>query len=128
MRRPPLLVLLALLCFAIPPSLMSQEAKAPGQSPVAGVPKLDYPDSSSGLERLAKDIIKAQKENDGARADALVHSLLLPNPRAWYEMTFGPVIAKFEGALYESAAASIPATLAGDFLNAEELNFSHLRA
>jgi TonB family protein len=132
MRRPPLPLLLALFCFAIPPRLRSQEeAKAPtppAQSRVAGIPKLDYPDSSSGLERLAKDIIKAQKENDGARADALLRSLLLPNPRAWYEMTFGPVIAKFEGALYESAAASIPATLAGDFLNTEKLNFSHLRA
>jgi len=131
MCRPLLLVLLVLLCFAIPPRLRSQAAQAPtppAQSPAVGNPKLDYPDSTSGLEHLAKDIIQAQKENDGARADALLHSLLLPNPRAWYEMTFGPGIAKFEGALYESAAASIPATLAGDFLNAEKLNFSHLRA
>jgi hypothetical protein len=43
-------------------------------------------------------------------------------------MAFGPVIATFEGALYESAVASIPTTLAGDFLNAKKLNFSHLRA
>jgi hypothetical protein len=113
MCRPLLLVLLVLLCFAVPPRLRSQEAaKAktpPAQSRAAGTPKLDYPDSTSGLERLAKDIIQAQKENAGALADALLHSLLLPNPRAWYEMTFGPVIAKFEGALYESVAASIHA-------------------
>src|ERR1700676_1166317 len=100
----PLRFLLLLLCLAIPSRLTSQEPKAPAwPSPAAGTPKLDYPDSTSGLERLGKDIVKAQRENDGARADALLHSLILPNPRAWYETTFGPIIAKSEGALNEAA-------------------------
>jgi hypothetical protein len=73
-----------LLCFAIPPRLTSQEAPKipstpPAPSPAAGTPKLDYPDSTSGLERLTKDIIKAQKENDGACVDALLYALVLPN-------------------------------------------------
>ena len=108
----------------------SQEpARIPPTPPPATIPSApDYPDSTSGLEHIAKDIIKAQRENDGARAEALLRSLILPTPRLWYETTFGPTIARSEGMLYASATPSLPATLAGDFLNAQTQHFSHLEA
>lgn len=108
----------------------SQEpARIPPTPPPATIPAApDYPDSTSGLEHLAKDIIKAQRENDGPRAEALLRSLILPTPRLWYETTFGPTIARSEGMLYASATPSLPATLAGDFLNAQTQHFSHLEA
>lgn len=108
----------------------SQEpARIPPTPPPATIPAApDYPDSTSGLEHLAKDIIKAQRENDGARAEALLRSLILPTPRLWYETTFGPTIARSEGMLYASATPNLPATLAGDFLNAQTQHFSHLEA
>ena len=87
-----------------------------------------YPDSTAGLEHLAKDIIKAQKSNNGAAADVLLRSLILPQPRAWYERVFGPIIANNEGALYERAAASVPPTLAREFLDAEQLNANSMEA
>ena len=130
MLRPLFLYLVLLIACLFAPSSPSQEpARIPPTPPPATIaPAPDYPDSTSGLEHLAKDIIKAQKENDGARADALLRSLILPTPRVWYETTFGPVIAKSEGMLYASATPSLPATLAGDFLNAQNLHFSRLEA
>jgi hypothetical protein len=79
--------------------------------------KLAYPDSPAGLEHLLKDILQAQKENDGAKAEALLQGFILPNPAAWYEATFGSVIARNEGALYESAQSSVAPTLGRDLLN-----------
>ena len=130
MLRPLFLFLvLVIACLSALSSPSQEPARIPPTPPPATIaPAPDYPDSTSGLEDLAKDIIKAQKENDGARAEALLRSLILPTPRVWYETTFGPVIAKSEGMLYASATPSLPATLAGDFLNAQNQHFSHLEA
>jgi TonB family protein len=46
--------------------------------------KLDYPDNTTGLESLAKEILKAQKDGDSARASALAQTMVLPDPAAWY--------------------------------------------
>lgn len=100
-------------------SLRAQSSSAPAAgTPPVPVAKLDYPDSTSGLERLVKDILKAQLDNDNAGGEALLMSLVLPNPRSWYESTFGPVIAKNEGALYEQASSEMPRILAKNFLDA----------
>jgi TonB family protein len=130
MLRPILLLIFLLICLAASSRLISQEAPSapPIQPSVVVTPNPDYPNSTSGLERLAKDVIKAQKDNDGARAEFLLHSLVLPDARIWYETTFGPVIARQEGARYEAATTSIAATLAGDFLNVQKFNFSRLQA
>ncbi len=122
-----LFVALVMACLFAPFSPSQEPARIPPIPPPATIaPVPDYPDSTSGLEHLAKDIIEAQKENDGARAEALLRSLILPTPRVWYETTFGPVIAKSEGMLYAWATPSLPATLASDFLNAQSQHFSHL--
>jgi len=93
-------------------------AQQPATALAQSVAIASYPESTSGLEHLAKDILKAQKENDGARANELLRSLVLPNPRSWYENTFGPAIAEHEGALYERALPTVSATLARFFLDA----------
>jgi len=79
--------------------------------------KLNYPDTTSGLEHLAKDILKAQKANDATTADALLRSLILPNPQTWYTGTFGPIIGENDGGHYEKASAELPSALATNFLN-----------
>jgi TonB family protein len=82
--------------------------------------KLEYPDNPGGLEKLAKDIMKAQRENDPSRAGELLQSLLLPNPRAWYTQVFGERTAAKEGAQYESIADRLPLELASAFVNASQ--------
>lgn len=90
--------------------------------------KLDYPDSPSGLERLAKDILKAQKENDSALADLLLKSMVLPNAYDWYQHIWGDFAADQVGDYYEKAAASLPPSLARSFLNITRDNFTEVRA
>jgi hypothetical protein len=74
--------------------------------------KLDYPDSTAGLEHLVEDIIKAQKANAGDRAEALLQSLVLPPPRAWYDMAFGTSVAEESKSIYEQSGAGIPNSMA----------------
>jgi TonB family protein len=120
----PVLVVV-LFSFALSPIESAKHFAASPQTTVT-TSQLEYPDSTAGLEHLAKDIIKAQKTNDGARAEMLLRSLILPQPHAWYERVFGPIIAGNEGALYERASASVPPTLAREFLDAGQFNLNSM--
>ena len=111
-------------------TLAAQDAPAQALAnprPAPTLAKLDYPDSTSGLEHLVKDIIRAQKENDGARADALLKSFILPNPRTWYDQVFGEDVAQSPISLYEKSFAAIPASMARFFLNAQAENMSQVQ-
>lgn len=102
----------------------SQRPPAP---PASAVPKLNYPDSASGLEHLTKDIVKAQSENDGARAEGLLETFILPNAREWYEQEFGAEAAAKAGDYYERIAKSFPAILAHTFLDVRRDEFSEIK-
>jgi TonB family protein len=104
------------LSFASAVSLQAQGSVAP--PPTATALKLDYPDSTAGLRHLVKDIIKAQKANAGDRADALLQSLVLPQPRAWYDMAFGTSVAEESKSIYEQSGAGIPNSMAQFLLRA----------
>jgi len=101
---------------------------SPSPASAQAAPKLDYPDSPSGLEHLAKDILKAQRENDAARADALLNSLVLPNAQDWYARIFGTYAGNNAGAYYDRVAASLPPSLARSFLNSVQGEFSEISA
>lgn len=92
------------------------------------MPKPNYPDSTSGLEHLVKDILKAQAQNDGARADALLRSFVLPNSYDWYDRFFGREAANGVGEYYEKAAPSVAPSLAHIFLDIQQQNFSQVDA
>ncbi len=96
-------------------------AQDPGvQQPVAQSPAIaSYPDSTSGLEHLLKDIIKAQKENDGTRAEALLGSLILPDYTRWYYENFDDGIAKLGVAAYAANLNTFAAQLARYFLEVQ---------
>jgi len=113
-----------ILSPAIP--LLAQSA-SPRPPSSATTPNFDYPDSTSGLEHLVKDIIKAQKENDGVRAATLLQSLILPNPREWYDRIFGGDVAETPESLYEKAGSSIPTSMAHFFLNAQSENMDQVQ-
>ena len=76
-----------LLILALGPgsvcSLHTRQNPAPRATASASPSQLDYPDSTSGLEHLIRDIMKApQKNYDLAQADLLLKSLILPHPQA----------------------------------------------
>jgi TonB family protein len=119
---------LALSCAAAM-SLCAQES-APPQSAAspAKPPRLDFPDTPGGLEHLAKQIIKAQKEGDTALASALAQSMVLPDPANWYLQTFGPGIANDEGAKYAAGQKSVPNEILKFFFGAIQNHFTDVSA
>jgi TonB family protein len=86
--------------------------------------KLDYPNSASGLEHLIRDILKAQESNDGVHADALLKSLVLTDPRGWYDRVFGVDVGNEPVATYEKSAAAVSPSVGRVLLDAETRNFT----
>jgi hypothetical protein len=89
---------------------------------------LDYPENTRGLERLAKDIINAQKEGHQSRASELAQSMVLPDPASWYLQTFGPDIANDEGAKYAAGQKNLPAEILKFFFGAIQSQFTEVTA
>jgi len=118
-------ILAFLVCssFAGIPSYAQSEASTASPTPPAA--KLDYPNSTSGLEHLAKDIIEAQKKDDGPRADLLLKSMVLPNPVEWYKATFeGTRVGEY----YSRVAPGIPRSLAKTFLDSQSQRYTRIEA
>ncbi|MGB7284360.1 MAG: energy transducer TonB [Candidatus Acidiferrum sp.] len=109
--RPAFMFSLAFCCLGVSPSHAQAPVSAPPPSTPVNPLKLDFPDSTKGLENLAKEILKAQKNGDSARATALAQSMVLPDPAAWYLQTFGPPIASDEGAKYAADRTRLPAEI-----------------
>lgn len=131
MLRLPRRVLLS--CFALFQLLvLGAEAQetAPAQpstiAPKAGT--VDYADNVRGLERLAKDIMNAQKEANESRAMELAQSMVLPDPVNWYLQTFGPDIANDEGAKYAVDKKNLPAEILKVFFGAIQSHFAEVTA
>src|SRR5271167_2548300 len=119
--RPPLcrLLVFSFLVSCSQVSISHAQAPTPGQSSASPIPvKLDFPDSTSGLERLTKEIFKAQKDGDSARASALARSMVLPDPAAWYLQTFGSDIANEEGSKYTADQSRLPTEILTFFFEA----------
>lgn len=115
-----------LFLFAAALSLNAQETPPPTQPPVPATQPahLDYADDVRGLEHLAKDIIKAQKEGNQSHALELAQSMVLPDPATWYLQTFGPNIANDEGAKYAADRKNIPAEILKFFFGAIQNHFT----
>jgi TonB family protein len=119
---------LALILTASLSAQTPAERATPVPPPVPAIPKPAYPDSTSGLEHLAKDILKAQAQNDTVRADALLQSLALPDAYDWYDRSFGRGAADVVGEYYQKAAASVAPSLARNFIDIQERGFSQIQA
>jgi TonB family protein len=110
-------------------ALCAQEAAPPQSSASpATLLRLNLPDTPGGLEHLAKEIIKAEKEGDTARAAALAQSMILPNPAQWYLQTFGPDIANDEGAKYAASQKNLSNEIVRFFFGALQNNFTSVDA
>ncbi len=128
-RLPLALVLVLCLNLAAPLSPQTPPQTPPPARPSgAATFKPDYPESTSGLEHVARDILKAQAQNDADRADALLKSLVLPNAYDWYDRFFGREAADVVGEYYEKASASIPPSLAHIFVDIQQQKFSQIDA
>jgi hypothetical protein len=123
MMRPMLggLLLTLILSFVFDTALRGQPTQTPSaaDSTTVAEPKLDNPDSAAGLEHLVRDILlKAQKTIDGARAEYLLKSMVLPDPHTWYVQAFGENVGGEPEAQYEKSASAIRPALTRYFLDA----------
>ncbi|HYL86661.1 MAG TPA: energy transducer TonB [Candidatus Angelobacter sp.] len=110
------------------PTYAQEPAPAPAPASSPKPANLDYADNPHGLEHLAKDIIKAQKEGHESRALELAQSMVLPDPAAWYLRTFGPDIANDEGAKYAAGKKTLPAEILKIFFGAIQNDFTDVTA
>lgn len=115
------------VCSAAALPLCAQQTAAP-QSPAGSAPPPHLDDNTGGLERLAKQIIKAQKEGDTALASALAQSMVLPDPANWYLQNFGPDIADDEGAKYTAGQKGGPNEILKFFFGAIQNRFTDVSA
>lgn len=106
---------LCLFTVCVSPLALGAQKTPSTSLPIAPEINLNYPDNPGGLEKLAKDILKAQKESNTVLAGQLLQSLILPNPRSWYAENFILAAAADGAAEYEAASKIIP-TQIGTFL------------
>jgi len=64
-------------------------ASGDGDPSSADTTDVSYPDSTEGLERLVRDILRAVKSDPSGEALRLTHSLQLPDHEVWFADTFG---------------------------------------
>jgi TonB family protein len=77
--------------FAAAGVLSPQESARPA-SPVrlAAAPAIpSYPDSTKGLEKLMKDMMKLVEAGDSGTLALYTRSLAIPDPQTWYKSVFG---------------------------------------
>ena len=123
-----LLICLAFFQFGVPGVRAQETTPAQPSTVPPKAANLDYPDNIRGLERLAKDIMKAQKDGNEARAMELAQSMILPDPVNWYLQTFGPNIAIDEGAKYAADRQNLPAEILKFFFGALQNHFTDVTA
>jgi TonB family protein len=105
------------LCFISCLSLTwaSSVFAAPQGPPQTAIPQdpakafnIDFPDSTGGLEKFARELFKSIQHNDSTRTDALTQSLVLQDPRSWYTRVFGDFTTANEGADYIRSRTVLP--------------------
>lgn len=96
-------------------------ASAQGHAP-------EYRENTGGLEKLAHDVLKAQKENNGKRADELLQTMVLPNSEEWYRENFEDDIADMMIPQYAAESETLPMELASFFVQAQQQNATDVSA
>ncbi len=121
--------LLVVATSSVPPKVGAQSTE-PQIATQTSAPKakITYPDTQSGLKQLASDILQAQKENNGSRAQELLDSLLPPNFNEWYAQNFSEAAVARVIPAYTANAPRLPAQLAGVFLSTYQEGFRTIDA
>lgn len=89
-------------------SSRATQPPASQQSTIAAAAIPSYPDSPAGLEKLIKDMLKIQKEEDAKDLSAYTQSLILPDPAKWFTATFGDEMGGELAAAYDRTRIDLP--------------------
>jgi len=88
----------------------------------------EYPDKPAGLEKLAREILKAESRGEAERTADLLNGLLLPDSLAWYSTIFDENTAGTLSRLYESDRARHVGYLQEFFSRSQRENFTEVQA
>ncbi|MGH9730513.1 MAG: energy transducer TonB [Candidatus Acidiferrales bacterium] len=112
------LLWLLVLC-TVPASAQQQPAQtAPAlqqTQTVAAIPA--YPNTTAGLEKLMKDMLKLEKRGDASALAPYLQSLVLPNADVWFKSIFGDTVGAELAISYEPTANWLSQSMAATFKN-----------
>ena len=98
-----------------PPQSPSLAQQTPASSVAPLIPV--YPDSSAGLEKLMKDMLKLEKRGDTSALAPYLQSLFLPNPDTWFKSIFGDAAGAELALSYGPTARWLPQSMAATLKN-----------
>jgi TonB family protein len=109
--------------FWLMPDLAARPEAAPAPS-ISPTVQSAYADSSAGLKRLMEDGLKLAKENDQKKLTALVDSMVVPDPAAYFSRVFGPEIGGAHTRTYGLQISVIPGNAIHFFQDAVKQQFT----
>jgi TonB family protein len=92
----------------------------------ATAPPVAYPEKGGGLEKELHDLQKARKTGDKTTADAILRSLVLPDPEQWFTRTFGADVGKQMAGQYIPTSHAMVQLLQGIMNHLEDMKFNDL--
>lgn len=97
---------------------------AAGQTPAT----VEFGDRRGALEKLAREILKAQSHGDTKQTEELLNGLLLSDPLAWYSSVFDEKTATLLARGYEAHRAAYPKELEEFFATSQQEHFTDAQA
>jgi protein TonB len=92
----------------------------------ATAPPVSYPEKSGGLDKELHDLMKARKAGDKTTEDAILRSLILPDPEKWFAQTFGTDAGEHMAGQYLPASHSLVQILKGTLDHLEDAKFNDI--
>jgi len=90
----------------------------------ATAPPVAYPEKGGGLEKELHDLQKARKTGDKTTAEAILRSLVLPDPDQWFTRTFGEDVGKQMAGQYIPTSHVLVQQLNGVMDRLEDMKFN----
>jgi TonB family protein len=92
----------------------------------ATAPPVAYPEKGGGLAKELHDLQKARKAGDKSTADAILRSLVLPDPEHWFTRTFGEDVGKEMAGQYIPTSHVMVQQLQGIMNHLEDMKFNEV--
>jgi TonB family protein len=105
------------LLSVLAPTGRAQQSQVP-HTAATSTQGINYPDTTKGLEQLGRDLISGVKNKDTKSVTAIVLSMMLPDPAAFYHHTFGDFSGTKEIASYQQDRAKLPLSIVALFKRA----------
>jgi TonB family protein len=94
---------------AAPQEASAGTASSPERAPQEAMKA--YPDSERGLKQLFQDLMELEKTKADAVSSEYYRSFVLPNPKEWFDETYGPDLGPWFSIQYAENGSRLPTLL-----------------